>query len=146
MPIEYQPNGNLKIGIHLVTWDELVKEYGFNQRRLDLLNGLSNLIEDLKTCGCTILYIDGSFVTKKRNPGDYDACWREYDENHCLIKPGISFRILLEGTKEEQRLKYGGDIRAAFTFADYNDNSYLEFFQRDKGDKSKKGILQLNIK
>ncbi len=146
MPIEYQPNGNLKIGIHLVTWEELEKEYSINQRRKDLLEGLKLLIADLKECGCTVLYLDGSFVTKKINPGDYDALWLDYNEQHQLIKLDSSFQTLLEGSREDQIFKYRGEIRGAFTEPDYSGKSYLQFFQRDKTDGSKKGILQLNIK
>jgi len=29
----------------------------------------------LNRAGCSTVYIDGSFVTVKLEPGDYDACW-----------------------------------------------------------------------
>ena len=32
-------------------------------------------LEVLHRAGCSKVYIDGSFVTVKLEPGDYDACW-----------------------------------------------------------------------
>jgi hypothetical protein len=31
----------------------------------------------LKAAGCRTIYIDGSFVTSKQKPGDFDACWED---------------------------------------------------------------------
>ena len=37
--------------------------------------GLRAALIDLRNAGCRIAYIDGSFVTDKEFPGDYDGCW-----------------------------------------------------------------------
>lgn len=31
----------------------------------------------LKAARCITIYIDGSFVTAKQKPGDFDACWED---------------------------------------------------------------------
>ena len=32
-------------------------------------------MRDLRAAGCKRAYIDGSFITTKEHPGDFDACW-----------------------------------------------------------------------
>lgn len=49
--------------------------YATSTHRRDLLDGLLDALRSLKTAGCSIAYLDGSFVTAKTNPDDFDACW-----------------------------------------------------------------------
>ncbi len=70
-----QASGNLPLGIHEATWDELVARFGYNQHRQALLAGLKVALQALGTAGCRRVYIDGSFVSAKELPGDFDGCW-----------------------------------------------------------------------
>jgi hypothetical protein len=133
------------MGILLKAWDEFIKVFGYNERRRDIIEGLKLAISELEECGCSKIYINGSFVTKKRNPGDFDACWRDIGENIDKKKMMGKFATLFAGTKEMQHFRYKGDMRPAFDFANL-DKCYLEFFQIDKYDKSVKGIIELEIK
>jgi uncharacterized protein DUF6932 len=144
MSLIYLPNGNLEPGIHLLTWEEFVLEYGYNIRRRDLIEGLAIAIEHLSNCGCGAIYIDGSFVTKERNPTDFDACWDDTDEHIDWQKLRIEYKELSHGTKEMIKMKYSGDIRAAKSGATW-EYLYINFFQVDKIDKSAKGIIKLFI-
>jgi hypothetical protein len=67
--------GNLPSGEHLATWQELVDRFGHTAWRRRLLAGLFEALRLLKAAGCGRAYIDGSFVTAKEEPGDFDACW-----------------------------------------------------------------------
>lgn len=40
-----------------------------------MLEGLARALRDLRAAGCNRAYIDGSFITTKEHPGDFDACW-----------------------------------------------------------------------
>jgi hypothetical protein len=40
-----------------------------------LIEGLAAALEDLSAAGCRRVYINGSFVTGKEAPEDYDLCW-----------------------------------------------------------------------
>jgi hypothetical protein len=42
---------------------------------LSELDGLASALKNLSVAGCKVVYIDGSFVTNKEIPGDYDLCW-----------------------------------------------------------------------
>ena len=37
--------------------------------------GLRAALESLKSAGCRTVYLNGSFVTSKEAPNDFDACW-----------------------------------------------------------------------
>ena len=46
MPIaNFQANGNLPLGIHLATWQEVQETFAFNPRRQKLLSGLKRACE-----------------------------------------------------------------------------------------------------
>ena len=70
----FDANGNLPPGIHVVTWNELVARFGTTPHRQMLLDGLRAALLSLKDSGCRRVYIDGSFVTAKEEPGDFDGC------------------------------------------------------------------------
>jgi hypothetical protein len=72
---EFNRDGRLPAGIHWATWQEIQSRFGFSSRRRQLLGGLRLALGELSRAGCSRVYIDGSFVTVKREPGDYDACW-----------------------------------------------------------------------
>ncbi len=41
------------------------------------MDGLRSALESLEGAGCRTAYVDGSFVTAKELPNDFDACWEE---------------------------------------------------------------------
>ena len=41
------------------------------------MTGLRAALEEFKKAGCQTVYINGSFVTSKELPNDYDCCWEE---------------------------------------------------------------------
>lgn len=75
MALQYQENGNLYPGIYQLSWEEFKENYGFNKHRKKLIEGIELVIKELKAVGCKSIYIDGSFVSKKSLPNDFDACW-----------------------------------------------------------------------
>lgn len=72
---ELDGRGKLPAGVYWVTWEEMVLAFGFTSRRERLLISLNEALRLLKAVGCKSVYIDGSFVTGKPEPGDFDACW-----------------------------------------------------------------------
>jgi hypothetical protein len=72
---QFDENGNLPPGIHWTTWAEVVARFGSSSRRQELLNGLHDALRLLRDAGCKAVYVNGSFVTTKDVPRDFDACW-----------------------------------------------------------------------
>lgn len=68
--------GNLPPGEHPATWEEIVERFGYAPWRSKLLGGRKAALESLCAAGCKKIHLDGSFVTAKERPGDFDACHR----------------------------------------------------------------------
>lgn len=66
--------GNLPAGEHLASWQQLQDRFGHTPWRRRLLDGMLVALRLLKRAGCMRVYIDGSVVTAKPEPGDFDAC------------------------------------------------------------------------
>jgi hypothetical protein len=142
----FSNEGYLPIGIHEMTWNEFYKQFSFSPKRKMLIEGLKLLIAILKECGCTVIYIDGSFVTRKLEPNDYDACW-EGDVDSILQKMEMLYPVLLDFTngRKSQKAKYGGEIFPASFKADSKGTLFFDFFQQVKGSDNKKGIVAIKL-
>ena len=44
-------------------------------------------MENLKNAGCLTVYLNGSFVTNKEVPNDFDACWEEDGVDPAVLDP-----------------------------------------------------------
>jgi len=140
---EFDENGNLPPGVHFCEWEEFVERFGTNALRLRLLRGLQMAIEQLKAAGCQTIYINGSFVTIKADPGDFDACWdrEEVDIDYLRI---YAPKLLNHYDRTGQKAKYRGEIFPSDQpIGNYGINSF-EFFQRDRK-QNKKGIIAIDL-
>lgn len=97
---------------------------------------------DLKAIGCTAIYVDGSFVTSKRVPGDYDACW---DQRFADLSKVGRYPGLDPSNRAVQKHTYGGDVFPAFIIESGSGMLFIDFFQTDKTTGLKKGIVKLNV-
>jgi hypothetical protein len=137
----FEPNGILTSGIHNATWREFVERFGFSDRRKQQLAGLFEALANLKDAGCTDVYINGSFVTSKNSPGDFDACWDSDGVDLTKVDP-----VLLDFSNDRmaQKQKYLGEL-----FPNIKEGStqlfFLDFFQRDKADNAK-GIIRVDLR
>lgn len=64
----------LPAGIHHASLPVVSDRFGSNFHRRHLFGGLVRASRNLAQAGCRRLFLDGSFVTDKSWPGDYDAC------------------------------------------------------------------------
>lgn len=140
---EFDSNGNLPPGVHFCTWEEFVERFGTTELRLRFIRGLKIAMEQLWKAGCRTIYINGSFVTSKEDPNDFDACWdsEEVDMNYLRINAP---RLLNTFDRQAQKAKYKGEIfRSDELVGDLGVNSF-ELFQRDR-DLKKKGIIAIDL-
>lgn len=146
MKLDYLPNGNLVPGIHEVPLDKLEVLLGFNAHRRNLLKGLMLLIEHLRKCNCKRVYLNGSFSSDCDWPNDFDLC---YDTDGVDYKKMLTdFPTILDFREQRkfQKMKYKGEIFPATTLAAPPRKVYLDFFQEDKNDGSRKGIISITLK
>jgi len=139
------PDGNLPPGIHQATWEELERAFGSGAVRARLLDGLYRVALALRAAGCETLYVDGSFVTTKEKPGDFDACWEPIGVDASRLDP-----VLLDfsNARLSQRLKYGGEIFPSSFRAEAKPphRTFIEFFQQDKDTGMPKGIIAIDLR
>ena len=74
MSLSFNTKGYLHETIPL-SYEELKYYFGTNPRRMDQINNALQFFRIFHTCGCQTVFIDGSFVTKKKYPEDIDLCF-----------------------------------------------------------------------
>ena len=136
----FLPNGNLPPGIHSVTWKEFCQCFGRSQRRKKLLEGLEEAIQSLSKAGCSAIYIDGSFVTNKTNPGYFDACWDIHVDYDKLDPVFLDF----SSARAAQKARFGGELFPAQIPEGASGKMWLDFFQTDRTGASK-GIVKIDL-
>ena len=138
----FTEDGLLPPGVHWADWEEFVRRFGHNPWRTMLLEGLRVALANLKNAGCLVAYIDGSFVTEKLYPRDFDSCWDEDGVDPTVLNPILlRFDIGMVAQKEE----YLGELYPARSIADGDGRTYLEFFQIESDTETPKGIVAIDL-
>ena len=104
--------------------------------------GLRAALDNLKAAGCKTVYLDGSFVTSKEVPNDFDACWEEAGVDPAVLDPVL---LTFDPGRVTQKAKYMGELFPASAVADGDGFSFLEFFQKDKEAGRPKGIVAIDL-
>jgi hypothetical protein len=134
--------GNLPPGIHHATWEELASAFGSTPHRQQLLDGLRHALSALRRAGCRRAYVDGSFVTAKDVPEDFDGCWEPQGVDPDALEPTL---LDFTNRRAAQKQRYRGELFVATASADPVGTRFLDFFQRDKRTGEPKGIVALDL-
>ena len=135
-------DGLLPPGIHWTNWEDFSRKFGGNPWRQKLLSGLRAALENLKDAGCRTVYVNGSFVTDKVLPNDYDACWEEDGVDPEALDPVL---LTFDPGRATQKAKYMGELFPASVIASSEGLSFLQFFQTDKNTGKPKGIVAIDL-
>jgi hypothetical protein len=141
VPFTFTSDGLLPAGVHVVDWPEFAAFFGHNDRRRRLLTGLRDVAVMLAAAGCSKIWVDGSFVTDRDEPGDYDACWDWQGVDPASLDP-----LILNYTpvgRLAMKAKYLGDLFIAHAMEGKSNLPFLAFFQQSRDGKTK-GIVQLD--
>ncbi|WOF43874.1 hypothetical protein KNJ79_02655 [Sphingopyxis indica] len=130
-------------GIHDTDFAEIEVVFATTPHRQKLFDGLKRAASALAQVGCTVLYIDGSFVTGKDHPGDFDACWDHRGMDLTRLDPVL---LTFANKRAAQKKKYFGEMFWAFGPGNAGGTSFLELFQNDKESGRPKGILRVSLK
>lgn len=133
-------SGRLPPGEHTAEWHEVVERFGWNAGRARLLVGLGQAIELLAEGGCRQIWLNGSFVTAKEFPGDFDACWDTGGVELDSLDPIL---LDLSHGRAAQKAKFGGELFPN-VIEQASGLSFAEFFQNER-DTSRKGIVIVQI-
>lgn len=133
--------GYLPPGVHKARWDEFALRFGFNRQRRRMLEGLLEALRNLRDAGCRVAIIDGSFVTRKPLPRDYDGIWEPGPVDVDLVDPVL---LTFADRRAAMKAKYGGELFPA-SFLAAPGVLFREFFQLDR-DGRPKGTVRIDMK
>ena len=142
---EFDENGNLPPGVHFCEWEEFQQKFGTNFTRQRMINGLELAMTELKAAGCRTIYIDGSFVTSKVKPGDFDACWEDDGVDTIYLQSIAPTLYNFSLRRTEQKSKYRGEIFPSNYPANDSGTAYLDFCQFDTRNNLRKGIIAIDL-
>lgn len=143
MPIpDFDQRDVLPAGVHIATWTEIGTRYGHNAHRRKLLSGLQRALASLKAAGCRRAYIDGSFVTNKQRPEDFDACWEEDEVDPDKLHPAL---LMFDEGRAVQKAVFFGEMFPASARADARGSPFVRFFQTEKTTGNAKGIVCIDL-
>ena len=132
--------GYLPPGIHQATWGEVDDRFGGNHHRSRLIAGLLAACRNLAGAGCRFVLLNGSFVSAKPLPNDYDGTWETVGVDPDQLDP-----VLLDfsNRRAAMKSKYLGELFPE-TFSAQPGVLFRDFFQSDR-DGVPKGVVQIDL-
>jgi hypothetical protein len=126
-------------GIHQATLAEIESRFAITPHRQALFQGFCKGVQSLWVAGCKNIYLDGSYITEKEVPGDFDACWDTVGVDLKKLDP-----VLLDFTNKraKQKQMFGGEFFPSSALAD-GTKIFIDFFQTDRHTGISKGIVLL---
>lgn len=96
----------------------------------------------LRAAGCRRAYVDGSFVTSKDAPNDFDACWELEG-----VAPGLVDPVLLtfDHGRAAQKIKYLGEFFPIQAAHAARGEGMLAVFQVNHHTGERKGIVAIDL-
>ncbi len=132
----------LPAGIHSATLEEVKARFVSNPKRRTQFRGLVAALSNLRSAGCRRAFLDGSFVSAKPRPGDFDACWDPAGVNRTALDPVL---LTFMNNRAAQKAKYHGEFFPSTVPADQVGTIFVEFFQVDRFTGAQKGIVSIDL-
>ena len=128
-------------GIHDATLADVEARFATTPHRRMLFSGFGRVIRALTVAGCQMVYLDGSFVTGKPHPEDFDGCWACAGVNLTLLDPVL---LDFDNKREAQKRNFQGEMFIA-ELPGAPGISFFDFFQIEKFSGRPKGIIRVRL-
>ena len=142
---DFDIDGNLPPGTHASDWEAFATRFGTNGHRKRLLAGMKQMLLSLKSAGCRRVHIDGSFVTNKELPNDFDGCWERAGMSLMNLQQHDPVLLDFTNGRRAQKLKYGGEMFPADTTEGITGRTFIAFFSMDKSTANPKGLVEIDL-
>lgn len=126
-------------GIHDADLAEVEARFATTPHRQWLFGGFLRVVEALRIAGCTTVYLDGSFITGKPHPGDFDGLWDLAGVDPAALDPVL---LNFDNLRAAQKAKYFGEM---FIIELPSHADMLAFFQNEKSSGQLKGIIRITL-
>jgi len=129
-------------GIHQANLGEVATAFATNPWRRDLFDGLVDASKRLLRAGCLKIYLDGSYVSGKPKPRDFDACWDPAGVDPSKLDP-----VFLEfgNGRAAQKAAFKGEFFPSSMLCTDVGQAFVEFFQQDRFSGEQKGIISIPL-
>lgn len=123
------------MGVHDATLPEIEERFAYSERRKQLFIAMEKVVLMLRGAKCPEIFLNGSYITTKPEPGDYDLCWEPTG-----VVPTEDLRKLFQEKTERKKI-YLGDIFPRLPQPPYFPDHVIEW-QTDRDD-TPKGIIRI---
>jgi hypothetical protein len=127
-------------GEHIARWDEIRERFGWNLRRRRLLDGLQEGLAALGAVGCSAVWLNGSFVTAKEEPGDFDVVWSPVGVDHAQLRNDAPELLDFSGHRDARKRRFGGELLPNIVEG-ASGQQFADFFQTDRDETSKGTVV-----
>jgi len=128
-------------GVHNATLKEVETRFATSDYRKLLYSGFKNGVTALHKTGCRKIFLDGSFITEKPMPADFDVCWDPIGVDIAKLDP--VFLDFSDGRKKQKEC-FHGEFFPTSGLADRK-RFFFDFFQIDKYTGNAKGIVCISF-
>ncbi len=131
------PRKVLPPGVHDATLEEVEDRFAMSDHRKYLFAGLKKGVFALRKAGCQKILLDGSFITEKPVPADFDVCWDPVGVDPIKLDPVF---LDFSNGRRKQKERFHGEFFPTNFLADGR-RFFFDFFQIDKYTGNAKGII-----
>lgn len=139
MSLSFNSNGHLHKTVEL-TLAEFELHFGTNDWRKVRIRNALIFFEIFSTCGCTTVYIGGSFISTKLRPDDIDLCFDLQNVNYDKVEEVFPDFFDCNKIGEIHR-----NSKCHILYFDKTNIQYLRMLEKDK-DGYPKGLVKINLK
>lgn len=129
-------------GAHSAGLAEVSNVFASNAWRRGLFDGLIMGARKLRAAGCPTIYLDGSLVTDKPKPGDFDACWDPQGVDPAKLD--IVF-LDFSNSRATQKAAFKGEFFPSSMLCADVGQTFVDFFQLDRFTGKRKGIIAISL-
>lgn len=142
VPLLGSPWTILPPGAHAASLEDVAAAFATNAWRRELFDGLVLACGKLRSAGCSGIYLDGSYVTGKPKPGDFDACWDPGGVDPAQLDP-----VFLEfaNGRAAQKAAFKGEFFPSSMMCMDVGQAFVDFFQLDRFTGKQKGIIAISL-
>jgi hypothetical protein len=126
-------------GVHDATLEEIRERFATTPHREWLFGGFLRVVEELRKAGCKTVFLDGSFITAKLHPDDFDGVWDLAGVDPDKLDPVL---LNFDNLRAAQKTKYFGEM---FVVQLPQQPGLLPFFQKEKTTDLPKGIIRITL-
>lgn len=142
VPLPGSPWSVLPPGAHKASLEDVAAAFATNAWRRELFDGLVHASGKLRLAGCPSIYLDGSYVTGKPRPNDFDACWNPSGVDPAKLDPVF---LQFGNGRAAQKAAFKGEFFPSSMMCADVGQAFVDFFQLDRFTGKQKGIVSISL-